>query len=189
MTTLAKAKSELRRRFREERAARISHATSGAKVPNFLHLLHQPEIANATYVTSYISINDEPSTTALNIALIDSGKILLLPRVVHPNLEWVPWDGNPELLRENRGLLEPVGPPMAQLSLIDAVIVPALQIDRDGYRMGQGGGYYDRCLPRMSGWKVGIIYAEEFTSDPLPREDHDIALAAVATPDEVFRFN
>jgi 5-formyltetrahydrofolate cyclo-ligase len=189
MTTVTKAKSELRRRFREERAARFSENSKGGLTPDFLHLLEAPEVAGATYVTSYISVKDEPDTSALNLAIIKSGKILLLPRVAHPLLEWVPWDGDRENLHENRGLLEPVGDPISELSLIDAVIVPALQVDQNGNRMGQGGGYYDRALPNMSGWKVGIIFGEEFASDPIPREDHDVALDAVATPTEIIRFS
>ena len=52
----------------------------------------------------------------------------------------------------------------------------ALRIDRDGYRLGQGGGYYDRALPQMSGWKIALVHSGEVTSEVLPRETHDIAM-------------
>ncbi|MBC7463563.1 MAG: 5-formyltetrahydrofolate cyclo-ligase [Actinobacteria bacterium] len=187
---MAQEKSQLRRRFREERAERFAAMLTGGEgnTPNFMHLLEVPDIREATYVTSYLSVSNEPSTTNLNLALIAAGKTLLLPRVVHPNLEWVVWIGDSAMLRECRGLREPIGEAIAELSIIDAVIVPALQVDEQGYRMGQGGGYYDRSLPKMSGWKVGIIYAEELSTTSLPREAHDVALDAVATPTEVFRF-
>lgn len=190
MTTITKEKSELRRRFREERAKRFAAFSTDPTetVPNFLHLLESPEIHDASCVTSYLSVKDEPNTYHLNLALIAAGKTLLLPRVAHPDLEWVAWNGQAEELRESRGLLEPTGEAIAELSIIDAVIVPALQVDQQGYRMGQGGGFYDRALPNMSGWKVGIIYAEEISTNALPREAHDVALDAVATPNEVIRF-
>lgn len=189
MTNITKEKSELRRRFREERLLRFSQYLAERRVaPDYLYLLQVPEIRDAKVVTSYLSIKDEPSTATLNLALIAAGKNLLLPRVVHPNLEWVSWSGDRKKLSENRGLLEPFGESITDLSIIDAVIVPALRVDYQGYRMGQGGGYYDRSLPLVASWKVGIIYAEEFTVIPLPREDHDAALSAVATPTEVIRF-
>ena len=66
--------------------------------------------------------------------------------------------------------------------------MPALRIDRDGYRLGQGGGYYDRALPLMSGWKIALVHSGEVTSEVLPRETHDIAVNAAATPDLIVRF-
>ncbi|CAB4664808.1 unannotated protein [freshwater metagenome] len=68
------------------------------------------------------------------------------------------------------------------------MIVPALQIDSEGYRLGKGGGYYDRALPMIDGWKVGLIYSGELSEELLPRENHDVPLNAAATPDEVVRF-
>jgi 5-formyltetrahydrofolate cyclo-ligase len=113
---------------------------------------------------------------------------LILPRVEGEILQWVEWNGEKSTLQETKKLMEPIGPPITDLSSIDAVIVPALHIDRDGYRLGQGGGYYDRALPSLSGWKVGIVHSGEITGEPLPREDHDYRLSAAATPDLIIRF-
>ena len=82
-----------------------------------------------------------------------------------------------------------MGEVISVLPAIDVVIVPALRIDRDGYRLGQGGGYYDRALPTMSGWKIALVHSGEVTSEVLPRESHDIAVDAAATPDLIVRFN
>ena len=56
------------------------------------------------------------------------------------------------------------------------------------FLVGQGGGFYDRALPGMSGWKIALVHSGEVTSEVLPREDHDIAVDAAATPDLVVRF-
>lgn len=69
------------------------------------------------------------------------------------------------------------------------MIVPALHIDQEGYRLGQGGGYYDRALSYIPGWKIGLVHAGELTSEILPREVHDIPLNAAATPSILVRFN
>jgi 5-formyltetrahydrofolate cyclo-ligase len=67
-------------------------------------------------------------------------------------------------------------------------VVPALRIDQSGYRLGQGGGFYDRTLPLLTAWKIGLVYAGELNSEKLPHETHDIALDAAASPSIVVRF-
>ena len=67
-------------------------------------------------------------------------------------------------------------------------MVPALRMDSDGYRLGQGGGFYDRFLPKVQAWKIGLLHDGELSSQKLPREPHDIPLDAAATPDLVVRF-
>lgn len=178
---MAEKKKQLRERFRRERRERYIPAT-------FSILLTAPEIRSAKIIASYISVGDEPNTLELNRELLKKGMTLLLPRVEGKILQWVEWDGDAKALKETKKLMEPIGPPVTDISIIDAVIVPALHIDRDGYRLGQGGGFYDRALPTMTGWKVGLVHSGEITGEPLPREDHDVRLSAAATPDLIVRF-
>lgn len=142
----------------------------------------------AKCVTSYISTDDEPSTTELNRELLARGVTLLLPRVSGKALQWVEWNGDKSKLKETKKLFEPIGPERSDISDIDVVIVPGLHLDQEGYRLGQGGGFYDRALPTMPGWKVGLVHSGEITGDPLPREDHDFKLDAAATPNLIIRF-
>jgi 5-formyltetrahydrofolate cyclo-ligase len=171
----------LRDRYRRERRDRYIAST-------FVYLLSAPELFAARCVTSYLSVGDEPSTLELNRELISGGITVLLPRVAGKALQWVEWNGDMRNLRETRKLLEPVGKERMDVSDLAVMIIPALHIDQDGYRLGQGGGYYDRALPNMPGWKVGIVYPGEITGDLLPREDHDVQLSAAATPDLIVRF-
>ena len=113
----------------------------------------------------------------------------MLPRIAGKNLEWVRWDGQSSSLLKKKNIFEPIGDALADLTEISAIVVPAIRIDQSGYRLGQGGGYYDRALAHMKGWKIGLVYAGELTSETLPRESHDIALDAAATPSVIVRFN
>lgn len=65
---------------------------------------------------------------------------------------------------------------------IDVVIVPALAYDRRGYRLGYGGGYYDRFLPTLSAQavKVGVQY-DLLVWDALPVGPHDVSVDWVIT--------
>jgi 5-formyltetrahydrofolate cyclo-ligase len=175
-------KVALRERARRERSQKF--------IPcNFNIIVRAPEIVSASTIASYISYENEPSTVEINEAFLRDGKTLVLPRIVGDQLEWVRWDGDPNTLVSKKKIMEPRGEALVDLSAISVVIVPALRIDQSGYRLGQGGGYYDRALPKLSAWKIGLVYAGELNSEELPREAHDIALDAAASPSIVVRFN
>jgi 5-formyltetrahydrofolate cyclo-ligase len=176
-----KDKAQMRERYRRERREAFVPAM-------YSNVLSTPEVMHATIIASYVSYGYEPSTVELNRALIKSGKTLLLPRVNQDRIDWIYWDGDETKLVEKKKILEPLGDALTQLPKIDVVIVPALRVDRDGYRLGQGGGYYDRALPSMSGWKIALVHSGEVTSEVLPRESHDIAVDAAATPDLIVRY-
>ena len=175
-------KSSLRTRYRRERNERyIEHS--------FDYLATSLEFLKANVIASYMSYGDEPDTHQLNLALIKAGKTLLLPRINRDDLEWVQWNGDDSTLQQKKKISEPSGPAFTNLSAIDVIVVPALRIDRSGYRLGQGGGYYDRALPQLSAWSIGLIHPDEISGEDLPREDWDIPLHAAATPDLVLRFS
>jgi 5-formyltetrahydrofolate cyclo-ligase len=163
------AKDNLRRRLRAQREERyVEH--------NLLHLLEVPEISRAHVIASYYSYGFEPSTLALNRAILASGKTLILPRINGDEIEWVDWNGTAETLKENGKFTEPTGPVFEKLDSIDLVLVPALAIDPDGYRLGQGGGFYDRALPHLRAWKHGVVFNFERMEHDLPREPWDIPM-------------
>jgi 5-formyltetrahydrofolate cyclo-ligase len=175
-------KIALRDRARRERSQKF--------IPcNFNVILKAPEISSASTIASYVSYDLEPSTVEINEAFLRDGKTLVLPRINGDHLEWVKWNGEPDQLVSKKKIMEPLGEALKDLSQITAVIVPALRIDQSGFRLGQGGGYYDRALPHLAAWKIGLVYAGELTSEELPQETHDIPLDAAASPSIVLRFN
>ena len=175
-------KAILRDRARRERSQKFISS-------NFNVILKAPEIESATTIASYISYEYEPSTVEINEAFLRSGKVLLLPRINGDQLEWVRWDGDPAQLLTKKKISEPIGQALTDLSQIQAIVVPALRIDQSGFRLGQGGGYYDRALTHVNAWKIGLVYAGELSSEVLPHESHDVPLNAAATPSIVVRFN
>lgn len=168
-TSRADMKDGLRRRLRAQREERyIEH--------NLLHLLEVPEIFQASVIASYYSYGFEPDTYLLNEAIIASAKTLLLPRINGENIDWVQWGGSSESLSANGKFQEPIGPIFTDLDAIELVLVPALAIDPDGYRLGQGGGFYDRALPKLRAWKHGVVYNYERMEHDLPREPWDVPM-------------
>jgi 5-formyltetrahydrofolate cyclo-ligase len=184
--SISEIKRTLREQYRRDRELRYMPES-------WMHLLQAKEIRNATTVASYLSYGFEPETRDLNSELIRMGKTLVLPRTLKDkSIEWVAWDGNESSLIKNRKILEPSGIALEDHSHIDAVILPALAIDPQGNRLGQGGGSYDRALALLDPqkvWRVALVYAAELTHNTLPTEAHDITINAAATPALLVRFN
>jgi 5-formyltetrahydrofolate cyclo-ligase len=109
---------------------------------------------------------------------------VLLP-VLQPDgaLDWARYTG--ELTDGPRGLREPTGPRLGQAAVAgaDAVVVPAVAVDRRGVRLGRGGGSYDRALARVApGVSVTALLYDGELVDLLPAEPHDRHVGAVVTP-------
>jgi len=174
-------KQELRERFRSERSLRDLSES-------WTHIINSDEFQSDKTIASYISYGDEPATKDLNEQILRSGRRLVLPRMLKDkNLEWIVWNGDETKLKKAGKILEPVGEVILGYE-IDIVVVPTLHATREGHRLGQGGGSYDRALANISAWRIGLIYSGELTVEPFPVEPHDAKLSAVATPDLIVRF-
>jgi 5-formyltetrahydrofolate cyclo-ligase len=68
----------------------------------------------------------------------------------------------------------------------DLIIVPLLAFDREGHRLGQGGGYYDRYLEHSKALHIGLAYAEQ-EIEKIPAEPHDQKLHWILTPKEAIK--
>ena len=118
-------------------------------------------------------------------AYTELGARVLLPVIPTQGrvLEWAVYTG--ELEAGRFGLSHPIGPRLGPTAIgtADAVVVPALAVDRGGIRLGRGGGYYDRALvhARPDAVLVTVVFDDERV-DRLPREVHDRPVAAVVTP-------
>jgi len=176
------SKSELRNHYRRERELTY--------IPgSWMHILESAEINGAHRIASYISYGTEPDTSELNRLIISKGIDLVIPAMQsNLSLTWHSWNGDLSSLKKKGKVLEPTSDAVIDPATIDVVIVPTLHVNRSGYRLGQGGGSYDRALPFISGWKIGLIYSGELTAEELPVESHDQRLDAVATPEMIVRF-
>ena len=136
-------------------------------------------------VAAFVPDPTEPGAGRLPDAYAELGARILLP-VIPPTgriLDWAAYTGTLEPGRF--GLSSPVGPRLGATAIqeADAVVVPALAVDRFGIRLGRGGGYYDRALvhARADAVLVTVVFDDERV-DELPREIHDRPVAAVVTP-------
>jgi 5-formyltetrahydrofolate cyclo-ligase len=182
---LAAAKRELRRLVRaaRERLAADERAAAAAALRDAV--LAMPEAAMAGTVAAYYSQGTEPGTHGLIYALWKRGSYVLLP-LLRPgyDLDWACYEGPGSLRPGPRGLTEPAEPPRGvdAVARADLVLVPALAVDRRGYRLGRGGGSYDRALARVGPQvpTVALLYDGELTGEvPVGPHDQRVRLAAL----------
>lgn len=138
------------------------------------------KVKDAQTIMLYSSIRSEvPSLTAMQSVLAE-GKRLVLPRVnkVRRQLDTCEVRSLSELCAGPFGILEPSPQaPLVAPEQIDAVAVPGIAFDRIGYRVGYGGGYYDRFLPllRHDAVAVGIGFSGQLIAR-VPRTAQDARL-------------
>ncbi|KXU03377.1 5-formyltetrahydrofolate cyclo-ligase [Streptococcus oralis] len=140
--------------------------------------LNHPVYHEAKVVATYLSFPHEFQTQGLIDQALKDGKKVLIPKTYPKGrMDFVVYDPQ-QLKKTSFGLLEPQGDlEVVDASQIDLIHVPGLAFTREGYRIGYGGGYYDRYLENFAGQTMSTIYpcqVQEFNS-----EDHDIAVQEV----------
>ena len=132
----------------------------------------------AKTIATYLSFPHEFQTARLIEEAQKDGKTILIPKTYpHGKMDFVLYE--PEKLERNSfGLLEPQGEfTILEPSQIDLIHVPGVAFQKDGYRLGYGGGYYDRYLADFDGATVSTIYAcQEVDFSPA---SHDIPVQEV----------
>ena len=119
-----------------------------------------PAFQEAQTLATYLSMGHEFSTASLIQAALQSGKRVCVPRTYpQGQMEFVEYD--PDILEKTRfGLLEPNEQgKVVDKAEIDLIHVPGLVFQSKGYRIGYGGGYYDRYLADFTGKTVSTIYS------------------------------
>ncbi|SIO84827.1 5-formyltetrahydrofolate cyclo-ligase [Nocardiopsis sp. JB363] len=179
-------KRALRERVLAERRTRMPRERDrvGSVVRDTLMGL--PWLAMGGTVACYHSVGGEPDTRRLVHALWKRGTYVLLPIFLPDGtLDWASFDGPDSLAPAGHGLVEPTGHRYGPevLGRADAVICPALAVDRHGVRMGRGAGCYDRALAHKGPHSpaIALVHDEEFVAE-LPSEPHDRPVDGVVTP-------
>jgi 5-formyltetrahydrofolate cyclo-ligase len=142
-------------------------------------------------VGSYWPIGSEADPRMLARALAARGHGIVLPCVVEVAraLVFRPWREGEPLQTNIHGALEPLADKPQHVPA--AILVPLLAFDKGGFRLGYGGGYYDRTLAGLRArghvLAIGIAYGGQET-ESLPREPHDQPLDMIVTEKGVRRF-
>ena len=171
-------KSELRKQVLQEMKAIPRKQKQAIDQALTEGLLQHPFYQEANTIATYLSFPHEFQTQELIEQALKDGKKVLIPKTYPKGcMDFVVY--NPQqLVKTSFGLLEPQGDlEVVDASQIDLIHVPGLAFTTEGYRIGYGGGYYDRYLKHFSGHTLSTIYPCEI-QDFIP-ENHDIPVQEV----------
>ena len=193
--SIAESKARVRSEVRAARSARSQAertAAAEAIAEQCLTLLPEGPVG----VSAYLSLPTEPGTDPLLERLHTRGDRVLVPRIDGRSLDWIALQPDSELSRGPMGIREPVGPAVAGdvLTSLAVLFLPGLSVDRDGVRLGQGGGYYDAALAGIPAHADGgplraIVLFDEDLRDEVPHDERDARVDCAVTPSGVVRFS
>ncbi len=131
--------------------------------------------ANSNSFLVYYSYGSEADTHSIIQSLLSADKKVYLPRVTgEGQMVAVPYGGGNRLIKNSFGIWEPEG--QAYEGEIEVCLTPLLAVNSKGYRLGYGGGYYDRFFAVHSNiLKVGIGYSLQLCEDKF-EEENDVPL-------------
>ena len=145
------------------------------------HLIKASYFIHAKSVFLYRSFCNEVMTDELWNICKNEGKKCLFPKCISAAcMIAAEVRGASDFSLSSFGILEPVSKKAFPKEEIDLIIVPGLGFDRMGFRIGYGGGYYDRYLADYTGVSVGLCY-EELLCDTVFPDPHDIRVSHIVT--------
>ena len=176
----------LRRRYRARRRGLTQQQQRVHADRIRRHFLASPLLWRARRIAAYLSIDGEPDLRPLLRRLHELGKALALPVVEGGNRMSFFAHSPDRPLAVNRFGIEEPAPQAAWVRplALDLVLTPLTAFDRQGNRLGMGGGFYDRRFgalpPRMRPLLVGVAHAVQ-EADKLPSAPWDVPLDGVLT--------
>lgn len=182
------SKKQLRKLFSEKRNADgYSELKTAAeeKISDFFCSLS--EYKNAENILLYSALKKEISTERILKKSLTDGKGVYFPKSYDKGImEFFRVRSESDFTVGKFGISEPSGSEKYVKSDGGICVVPAFSFSSDGFRLGFGGGYYDRFLAEFKGFSVGLCLSG-FLSDSIPRDNYDIAVNAVITEKGVIR--
>ncbi|MBN3868640.1 5-formyltetrahydrofolate cyclo-ligase [Gluconobacter kondonii] len=167
-------KKSLRRKMAEYRQGLSSE--NEEKLRGFLlkEILAQP----AQKIAAVWPLAEEVDLRPLCHALSEAGRQVLLPETTPKGspLIFRRWTPSSSMIAGRFGTSHPEG----EIEVPDLVLVPFLAFDRSGYRLGYGGGYYDRTLAALNVPAIGFGFAGQ-QIDVVPTGPYDIPLKTIVT--------
>lgn len=152
-------------------------------------------LAKIRSAAAYLPVDNELDLRPTLQILIQRGAHLFLPRLstLHKHqMQMWPWHGAKTPMRNNRfGIPEPIQPgPRASERFLSAVFLPLLGVDKNGNRLGMGGGFYDRWLERVEKQSktkpilIACAYPFQIV-EKIHAEAHDVPVDYILSPNEI----
>jgi len=186
----------IRERLKEKRKNLTKKQSSELSRAIFLRIIRSSWIQEHSNIGIYYALNGEADTLKLIEFLLSNNQNAFLPVMHHNSLLFGNFAPNSDLNENTYGIPEPELTKENQVSALelDMVFVPLVAFDQDGYRLGMGGGYYDRTFEKKlkdqkptTPLLVGLAY-EFQKQNNLVHEPWDVPLDMVVTEANTYKF-
>jgi len=185
----------LRRRIRDMRRD-LSGTVARTSAEQAARLIGKlPVFDEARAIAAYLAFDGELIPAPILSLAWQQGKTVYMP-VLRPDASMVfaPYTPNTPMKSNRYGIPEPDVPESRWLQAreLDLVLTPLVAFDEVGYRLGMGGGFYDRTFAYRrtgSGGPCLLGLAFELQCHPVPHRDWDIPLDGVVTERRIYRFS
>ena len=180
----------LRKTFKKERSMLSESHVKSSSISIFENLLSL-DIWDKNYYHVYLSNENskEVETDEIINLLFAKNKRVFVPKISSAELIHVEINNITEYSLNNFGIREPISSIQNDPDILEVIIIPLLIFDRNGNRVGYGGGYYDRFLANTG---VNVLKIGLSLFDPVDKiqdiEKHDISLDYIITPKQVYDF-
>jgi 5-formyltetrahydrofolate cyclo-ligase len=176
-----RAKAELRGRLRAIRKAVPAEARAKRSAAICERIAAMDAYKSATSVLGYVAMRSEADPKALLERAIADGKRVALPRMEEEAMG-VRFASLDALEESGYGFMQPRAiDPIAEPLAIDLVLVPALAVDANGFRLGWGKGHYDRLLPSLArAHRVAMVFDFQLLAE-LPVTEGDVPVNTIVT--------
>lgn len=181
-------KAEIREEIRAQRTAMTQAEVETARDQLTEQLKSLALARDSQSISCYFPVRNEPDTTPFVKWARENGIRVLVPSCREDLLlDWIEVRSD-ETMPGRFGLPEPAGPVFSpiEVSSVDLMLVPASAVDRNGVRLGWGGGFFDRTLGSMDGRPpVFAVLHDGEIYDEIPSELHDTPVTGAVLPSGV----
>ncbi|MCE4956117.1 5-formyltetrahydrofolate cyclo-ligase [Macrococcoides caseolyticum] len=146
----------------------------------YQHLIHHPKFDNAQSIGITLSMDHEVDTDFIIRYALTQGKKVYVPKCNYKTkqMTFVRYTKPDDLIIDDYGI-ESMNHEIEIGTQPDLLIVPGVIFNKEGYRIGYGGGYFDKYLSQFNGETLSILF--DFQIDDVPVEPHDIPVQTLIT--------
>ncbi|MBF0441985.1 MAG: 5-formyltetrahydrofolate cyclo-ligase [Oligoflexales bacterium] len=182
-------KKELRKQLLDERK-KISAEDSGRwSLALCGHLEKWIEKESFSRILAFYAYRGEPDINSL-IERLSIRLEIGLPRVIKDNeMVFIRYKKGDRLVKNRYGILEPADSSVVIPDKDTLILVPGLCIDGKGYRLGYGGGYYDKYLSTHSHATTVGVFFHRFFMESIPHDEFDRTISAMVTEQGIKQFD
>lgn len=186
-TERTKEKKALREAMRQKRDSMMPEDIQNLSREIFQRLRAHIIYQEAPVIYSYASFRSEADTWDFNRHILSDGKILALPKVLgKENIEFYRITSMDQLVQGYMGIWEPGPECLLVKGLAGLILVPGLAFDSRLFRLGYGGGFYDRYLCGGDLISCGAAFEDQII-DRVPRESFDYPLDYIVTERQMLK--